>query len=155
MSYVVVVPEVLVAATAEVAGIGSLVGAASAAALGPTTGLLAAGGDEVSAAVAALFSGHAQQYQVLSRQVAGFHAEFVRALSGAGYAYAAAEAAGAHPLQAVVDDVLAVINFPTNVVLGRPLIGDGHDGAAGTGAKGGAGGILIGNGGAGGSGAPG
>ncbi|ORB87527.1 PE family protein, partial [Mycobacterium kansasii] len=71
MSYVVVVPEVLVAATAEVAGIGSLVGAASAAALGPTTGLLAAGGDEVSAAVAALFSGHAQQYQVLSRQVAG------------------------------------------------------------------------------------
>ncbi|WP_136624840.1 PE family protein, partial [Mycobacterium attenuatum] len=78
----VVVPEVLVAAAADVAGIGWSVGAANAAALAPTTDLLAAGGDEVSAAVAALFSRHAGQYQVLSRQVAGFHAEFVRALSG-------------------------------------------------------------------------
>ncbi|WP_136625893.1 PE family protein, partial [Mycobacterium attenuatum] len=155
MSYLAVVPEVLAAAADEVAGIGWSVGAAGAAALGPTTGLVAAGGDEVSAAVAALFSRHAGEYQVLSRQVAGFHAEFVWALAGAGNAYAVAEAASVNPLQALVDDVLAVINAPTNLLLGRPLIGDGHDGAAGTGAKGGAGGILIGNGGSGGSGKPG
>ncbi|WP_244603794.1 PE family protein, partial [Mycobacterium attenuatum] len=155
MLYLVAVPEALVAAAADVAGIGSLVGAANAAALAPKTDLLAAGGDEVSAAVAALFSRHAGEYQVLSQQVARFHAEFVRTLTGAGNAYAAAEAASATPLQTLVDDVLAVINAPTNLLLGRPLIGNGHDGAPGTGAKGGAGGILIGNGGDGGSGAPG
>ncbi|KCG59540.1 hypothetical protein P958_00824 [Mycobacterium tuberculosis KT-0072] len=56
MSFVLVSPSQLMAAAADVAGIGSAISAANAAALAPTSVLAAAGADEVSAAVAALFS---------------------------------------------------------------------------------------------------
>ncbi|WP_136625721.1 PE family protein, partial [Mycobacterium innocens] len=143
MSYLVLVafPEMLSTAAADMVDIGSSLTAANFAALAPTTAVVAAAGDEVSAAIASLFSGHAQEYQALSAQAAAFHSQFVQALSGAGSAYAAAEAAAANPLQTLVDSVLGVINAPTNLLLGRPLIGDGTNGAAGTGAAGGAGGI--------------
>ena len=59
-----------------------------------------------------------------------------------------AEAANASPLQ----PLLNAINAPTEALVGRPLIGNGVNGAPGTGANGGAGGILIGTGGAGGAG---
>ncbi len=51
--------------------------------------LLAAGADEVSAAVAAVFSSYAQQYQALSAAAAAFHDQFVRALAAGAGAYAA------------------------------------------------------------------
>ncbi|MCV6985001.1 PE domain-containing protein [Mycobacterium shinjukuense] len=155
MSYLIAAPDLLMTAAADVAVIGSSVRAANLAALAPTSTLMAAAGDEVSAAIATLLSGHAKEYQALSAQVAAFHEQFVRALTAAGQAYAAAEAANANPLQTLVDDTLRVINAPTNFLLGRPLIGDGVDGAPGTGQPGGDGGILWGNGGAGGSGGPG
>ena len=53
MSFVIAVPEFLTAAAAELGDIASSIGAANGAAAGPTSALLAAGGDEVSAAVAA------------------------------------------------------------------------------------------------------
>ncbi|WP_152406652.1 PE family protein, partial [Mycobacterium tuberculosis] len=112
-------------------------------------------GDEVSAAIAALFGTHAQEYQALSARVATFHEQFVRSLTAAGSAYATAEAANASPLQALEQQVLGAINAPTQLWLGRPLIGDGVHGAPGTGQPGGAGGLLWGNGGNGGSGAAG
>ena len=58
---------------------------------------------------------------------------------GAG-AYAATEAANASPLQTLEQDVLAVINAPTETFLGRPLIGDGTNAAVGSGKNGGDGG---------------
>ena len=73
MSFVIAAPEFLTAAATDLANIGSTIGAANAAAAAPTTSLLAAGADEVSAAVAALFGGHAQSYQALSAQAAAFH----------------------------------------------------------------------------------
>ncbi|WP_151069127.1 PE family protein, partial [Mycobacterium tuberculosis] len=71
MSYVSVLPATLATAATEVARIGSALSLASAAAV-PTSGLLAAAGDEVSAAIAALFSSHGQQYQAMSAQAAAF-----------------------------------------------------------------------------------
>ncbi|MGV7552391.1 PE family protein, partial [Mycobacterium kansasii] len=79
--------------------VGSAVNAASAAAAASTTGVVAAGADEVSGAIAAVFGAHAQGYQTLSRQAAAFHAQFVRALSTGADLYAAAEAANVSPLQ--------------------------------------------------------
>lgn len=155
MSYLIAAPDLLATAAANVAGIESAIRAANLAALGPTDTLAAAAADEVSTAIAALFSGHAQEYRAISAQAAAFHARFVQALDGASLAYAAAEAASANPLQTVGDQVLGAINAPTNFFLGRPLIGNGADGTPGTGQNGGAGGILWGNGGNGGSGAPG
>src|ERR1700757_3539992 len=151
MSYLVAAPEFLGSAATDLSNIGSGLTAANAVAAAPTTGILAAAGDEVSAAIAAVFSSHGQAYQSLGAQAAAFHAEFVQALSGAGAAYSLTEAANASPLQAlpqpletVVQDVLDVINAPTNLLLGRPLIGPGTNGAPGTGQKGGPGGILVG-----------
>lgn len=159
MSYVLATPEMVAAAANNLAQIGSTLSAANAAALAPTTGVLAAGADEVSAAVASLFSGHAQAYQTLGTQAAAFHERFIQALSTAAGAYGSAEAANASPLQ----QALNVINAPTQTLLGRPLIGNGTNGAPGTGqagvnggmgAAGGAGGnaYLFGSGGAGGQG---
>ncbi|WP_415624179.1 PE family protein, partial [Mycobacterium intermedium] len=137
MSFVGVVPEAVAAAAANLAGVGSALSAANAAAVVPTTQVLVAAGDEVSAAVAALFADHAQDYQALSAQVAGYHARFVQALTGAGGAYVGAEAAAASPLQTLEQSILGVINAPTQLLFGRPLIGDGADGVAGTGQAGG------------------
>ncbi|WP_156767317.1 PE family protein, partial [Mycobacterium sp. E796] len=153
MSYVVAVPEFLASAASDLSRIGTAVTAANAAAAAPTTGVLAAGADEVSAAVASLFSGHANDFQGSSAQAAAFHAQFVQALSGAKGAYAAAEAASASQLQMLWQDVRGAINAPTDALFGRPLIGNGANGttdADGVGTPGGAGGILIGRGGNGG-----
>ena len=60
MSYVVVPPEMVAAAATDLANIGSSLSEASAAAAAPTMGVLAAGADEVSAAIAALFTAHGQ-----------------------------------------------------------------------------------------------
>ena len=54
MSFVVAVPEVLGTAAADLTSIGSRIDAANAAAATPTTGILAAAEDEVSAAIADL-----------------------------------------------------------------------------------------------------
>jgi triacylglycerol lipase len=55
-----------------------------------TTGVLAAAEDEVSAGIAALFSGHAREYQALGAQAAAFHDRFVRALTAGAGSYAGA-----------------------------------------------------------------
>lgn len=119
MSYVLATPEMVAAAANNLAQIGSTLSAANAAALAPTTGVLAAGADEVSAAVASLFSGHAQAYQTLGTQAAAFHERFIQALSTAAGAYGSAEAANASPLQ----QALNVINAPTQTLLGRRPVG--------------------------------
>ena len=64
----------------------------------PTSGVLAAGADEVSATIAALFSSHAQAYQALSAQAASFHAQFVQLMNTGASQYALTEAANASPL---------------------------------------------------------
>ena len=72
MSLLVVAPDLLVSAAADLKGIGSALDAAHAAAAVPTTGLAAAGADEVSAAVAALFGGVGQEFQALNAQASAF-----------------------------------------------------------------------------------
>ena len=126
MSYVAAVPELLASAATDLERIGSSLSATNAAAAAPTTVVVAAAEDEVSAAIASLFSRHAQEFQTLSTQAAAFHSQFSQAVTRAGASYAAAEAANANPL-------LAVVNASTEALTGRPLIGNGTNGAAGTG----------------------
>ncbi|MEK0662492.1 PE family protein, partial [Mycobacterium ulcerans] len=154
-SYVFATPEALTTVSSDLAGIGIAIRSANLTAAPSTTQVLAAAQDEVSAAIAGFFSGHAQQFQTLSAQASAFHDQFVETLSGASGAYAAAEAASTSPLQNLEQSSLAVINAPGQALTGRPLIGDGANGSPGTGQNGGDGGWLWGNGGNGGSGAPG
>ncbi len=144
MSFVIAAPDLVAMATEDLAGIGASLTAANAAAAVPTSGLLAAAGDEVSAAIAALFSSHGQQYQAMSAQAAAFHARFVQALAGAMGAYAAAEAANASPLQTLEQGLLGAINAPAAALSGRPFIGNGTNGAPGTGEAGGAWRLVVG-----------
>jgi hypothetical protein len=148
MSYLATAPEFLARAASDLANVGSQLIAANAAATAPTTAMVPAAGDEISAAITSLFAGQARAYQALNSQAAAFHAQFVQTLNGAGGSYAAAEAANGSRLQTVEQDALAVINAPTNALLGRPLIGDGGNGTAAN-PNGGAGGLLFGNGGTG------
>jgi PE family len=153
VSLLVVVPELVESAAADLKSIAAELNAVHAAAAVPTTGLVAAGADEVSAAVAALFSGHGQAFQALSGQAGAFHAQFVQALSGAGGSYAAAEAASASPLQTAAQTTSDTQWFsPWQTLTGRPLVGNGANATAGTGHAGGDGGWIFGNGGNGGSG---
>ncbi|OBK45763.1 hypothetical protein A5655_10880 [Mycobacterium sp. 1081908.1] len=141
-------------AATDLAGIGSTISAANAAAAPPTTTVLAAAADEVSAGIAAVFGEHAQAFQSISAQATAFHDQFVKALNSGAAAYATAEATNVSPLQMLQQDVLGVINAPTEALLKRPLIGNGANGGTinGVGQAGGPGGILFGNGGAGGNG---
>ncbi|WP_140027042.1 PE family protein, partial [Mycobacterium tuberculosis] len=148
MSFVLIAPEFVTAAAGDLTNLGSSISAANASAASATTQVLAAGADEVSARIAALFGGFGLEYQAISAQVAAYHQRFVQALSTGAGAYASAEAAAAEQI------VLGVINAPTQALLGRPLIGDGAN-ATTPGGAGGAGGLLFGNGGAGAAGAPG
>ncbi|SOJ54250.1 PE-PGRS family protein PE_PGRS16 [Mycobacterium simulans] len=153
MSFVIA-PEVVSDTAASLQSLSSTIRAANAAAAAPTTGILAAGADEISASVASLFSEHASAYQALSTQATAFHDQLVQNLNAAARAYANTEAAAVGLLQTVEQDVLAVINAPTEWLLGRPLIGYGADGvtnAQGVGTAGGPGGLLWGRGGNGGT----
>ncbi|WP_261864818.1 PE family protein, partial [Mycobacterium marinum] len=148
MRSVAVAPQALMSAAMELQRIGSVLVEANTAAAAPTTGVLGAGADEVSSAIAALLAGHARAYQRLGAQVAMFHQQFVQSLNVGAELYAAAEAANVAPLQQLEQDVLNVINTPTQSLLGRPLIGNGSNATA-PGGSGGDGGLLWGNGGSG------
>jgi hypothetical protein len=73
MSFVVTAPEFVTAAATDVANIGATLHEANAAALAPTSQVLAAGADEVSEAIASFFGAHAQAYQAMSFQAQRFH----------------------------------------------------------------------------------
>jgi PE family len=133
MSFVIAAPEMVASAASDLAGVGSMIDQAHATAAASTTAVLPAAADEVSAAIAALFSSHAQGFQALGAQAATFHAQFVQLMNAGAGAYAGAEAANASPLQAVEQQVLGVINAPTQVLLGRPLIGNAPTGPRGLG----------------------
>jgi hypothetical protein len=117
-TFLIAAPELVDAAATDLANIGSTINVANAAAAFPTTGVLAAGADDVSASIAALFGAHAQAYQALSAQAAQFHAQFVQLMSTGAGAYASAEAASASPLQSVQQELLNVINAPTEAAVG-------------------------------------
>ena len=95
MSFVSIVPEMLSAAAGNLQSIGSAVSAGNAAAVAPTTGLVPAAADEVSALTAMQFAAHAQMYQTVSAQAAAMHQMFVSVLAASAGSYATAEAANA------------------------------------------------------------
>jgi hypothetical protein len=95
MSFVTTQPEALSAAAGSLHGIGSGVNAQNAAAEAPTTGVVPAAADEVSALTAAQFVAHAQLYQAVSAQAAAIHEAFVNTLGTSAHSYAAVEAASA------------------------------------------------------------
>jgi hypothetical protein len=95
MSFVTTQPEALSAAAGSLQGIGSSVNSQNAAAAAPTTGVVPAAADEVSALTAAQFAAHAQLYQAVGAQAHAIHQMFVNTLRTSGQSYLATEAANA------------------------------------------------------------
>ena len=131
MSFLLAAPQELADAASDLAGVGSTLSTANAAASAPTTGLLPAAADEVSTQIAKLFSAHAKGFQQLSAQAAAFHEQFVQALTASANTYVTAEANAAQTLRNAV-------NAPVQAVLGHPLIGS----SGGSGLLGGGGGLI-------------
>jgi hypothetical protein len=88
-------PAAIAAAAETLSGIGAGVSAQNSAIAAPTTGMLPAAADEVSALTAAQFAAHAQIYQSISAQAAAIHEQFVNTLGISAGSYAATEAANA------------------------------------------------------------
>ena len=116
MSSVLALPGAMSAAATEVLSIGSVVATANQSVAGATTAILAAADDEVSASIAAWFSGHGQSYQALSAQLTDLQERFGQAFSGAGGAYAAAEAANASLLETFDIVALEIQQAPSALV---------------------------------------
>ncbi|MGO9225985.1 PE family protein [Mycobacterium sp.] len=124
MSYMVTRPQLLAATAADVEHIGSTIGAVGTSAAGPTTGLVAAAQDEVSAAIANLFGIYGEEYQAVLSQAALFHSQFTQALAAAANAYAQAETANA----AVLSEVSNAVRAPVQMLFGRAPVAGGGSG---------------------------
>ncbi|MEE6177073.1 PE family protein [Mycobacterium sp. 050134] len=93
MSMVKARPDQLAAAADELGAINVAVRARSAAAAAPTTGVVPAAADLVSALTAAQFATHARHYQEISAQAAALGEQFASVLGISAGSYAATEAA--------------------------------------------------------------
>lgn len=95
MSFVNVHPEALTGAASQLGAIGASMNAQNAAAAGPTTGVVPAAADEVSALIAAQFAMQAQMYRSVSAQAAAIHEMLVKTMVASADSYAITEAANA------------------------------------------------------------
>src|SRR6201996_3548311 len=98
ISFVITAPEILLAAAGNLGSVGSAVAAGNTAAAAPTTGVVPAAADEVSALTVAQFAAHAAMYQAVAVQAAAIHDLFVTTLGASAGSYAATEAANVTPL---------------------------------------------------------
>jgi len=111
MSFVVATPDMVATAAQNLASIHSTLSEASATIAAPTTGVVAAAQDEVSASVAQMFGAFGQEYQEISAQTQALHQQFVNLLNSGAAAYAATEAA-------IQQTLAAAVNAPAKTLLG-------------------------------------
>ena len=95
MSFVTTQPEMLASAAGDLQSIGSAVAAGNAAAAAPTTGVVPAAADEVSALTAAQFAAQGVLYQTMSTQATAINELFVSALMTSAGSYTATEVVNA------------------------------------------------------------
>ncbi|MHA7653620.1 PE family protein [Mycobacterium sp. ML4] len=86
MAAVIAAPDLIAAATTDLAAIQSALSAAI-----PVQKVLPAAADEVSASIAHLFSQHGRDYLAASSQAEAYHEHFAQRLSAAANSYATAE----------------------------------------------------------------
>ncbi|MEE6180030.1 PE family protein [Mycobacterium sp. 050134] len=124
MSFVVAVPDEVQAAAQNLANLREAIAEASSSIAGPTTGVVAAAQDQVSAAVAAMFGTFGQEYQVLNVQAQAFHDQFVGLLNAGAGAYLGTDVANAQ--QSLVNAVSA----PVQGIFGQAGAAAAANGAA-------------------------
>ncbi len=108
MAVMQVIPEELASAAEDVGNLGTMLEEANASAALPTSGILPAGADAVSAAITPLFNNQSAIYQELAAQVDALHQQFTRLLRVAGIAYTEAEQAA----QQALGDAITELESP-------------------------------------------
>lgn len=109
MSYVIATPEMMAAAATDVTAVGSTLRAAGSAAAS-TVGVIPAAADQVSAAIAQVFSGAATEFQGLLGKATAFGEQFAQQLHLGAGSYAAAEAVNAASMMPSAQSIVDVIN---------------------------------------------
>jgi len=132
MSFVIAAPEAVQAAAEDLAEIRASLADAAASVAGPTTGLVPAAADEISAAMSAMFGDFGQKFQWLSAEAQAFHAEFISLMNAGAGAYVSTEIANAE--QAVAN----VVDAPAGAAAAQSVSAAGLlDGILGGGTSGG------------------
>ncbi|OBK53582.1 PE domain-containing protein [Mycobacterium sp. 1081908.1] len=93
MSFLTAIPEELLAAAAQLEGIGNSLTAQNAGAAAPTTAIAPAAADQVSALQSALFSGYGTMYQQIAAEAQAMQQQFVSTLGLSSGTYTQTEAA--------------------------------------------------------------
>lgn len=122
-------PHWMASAAADLASIASTMRGANAAAAPTTAGVLPAGGDQVSASIAAMFDKHAKSYQAIGQYAAEFHDRFVQTLQTSAGSYASTEANNVAPMQ----HAFGLINAATQSPTGSALLEHGSNALAAAG----------------------
>src|ERR1700739_1036975 len=100
VSFVIAAPDRVQGAAQNLGGIRASRAEAAAMVAAPTTGVVPAAADEVSAAISVLFGNFGQQFQTLSAQAQAFHAQFVSLMNAGAGAYVNTEIANAEHVMA-------------------------------------------------------
>lgn len=124
MSFLTTIPEELLAAAAQLAGIGTSLTAQNAGAAAPTTAIAPAAADPVSALQAGIFSTYGTYYQQLAAEAQAMQQQFVQTLGLSSGTYTATEAANATAAATPYD---SIATFEQNLAtfLGGPLYSSG------------------------------
>jgi uncharacterized protein YukE len=116
MTELLVDPQIVTTVAADINGIGSTIKAATAAAAAPTSGVLAAAADEVSAAIANLFGAHGQEFQAVVNKVEAYSSQFQQTLAAAANAYVQTETAAVAALQGALGASAAAVAAPAATI---------------------------------------
>jgi PE-PPE domain/PE family len=117
-----VIPEELATAAKSVGSIGTMLEEAHSAAALPTSAILPAAADEVSAAITSLFNNHSTAFREAAAQGAAFHVQFTQLLGGAFDAFTGTEQAALQALRDAISGVEAPLSslFASNEQVTAP-----------------------------------
>ncbi len=135
MSFLTTIPEELLAAAAQLGGIGSSLSAQNAGAAAPTTAVAPAASDQVSTLQAGIFSAYGTLYQQIAAEAQTVQEQFVSTLGLSSGTYGDTEAANASqsalagPLQnltGLLNNGSILLGGPGNSVGGNPFTLSGN-----------------------------
>src|SRR5260370_481685 len=115
MSFLTAIPEELLAAAAQLEGIGNSLTAQNAGAAAPTTAIAPAAADQVSALQSAIFSTYGTLYQQIAAEAQAIQQQFVSTLGLSSGTYTSTEAANvaaATPLDSITSEISTLLGGP-------------------------------------------
>jgi hypothetical protein len=135
MSFLTAVPEELLAAAGKLGAIGNSLAAQNAGAAEPTSAILPAASDQISAVQAAIFGEYGTLYQQIAAEAQAIHDQFVSVLglssgtysdtesanAAAATANAAASSTASTPVSSLIDSISTFLGGPLNSAGGNPF----------------------------------